>query len=236
MKHLYITVFAALSMVQLARGAEPGKHLFILSGQSNMAGLNPDISFTPAVAAEFGKENIIVVKLAEGGQPIYRWYKKWKPAQGETPEKTGDLYDQLITRVKTAIKDEKIQTVTFVWMQGERDAREKYGEVYEASLKGLIDQLREDLGRNDINIIIGRISDFDMLNKKYPHWTMVREIQVKVAEAGPRSAWVNTDDLNDGKMKQGKEIINDLHCSADGYKILGERFAQQAIALIKKQP
>jgi len=51
-------------------------HLFILSGQSNMAGLNPQISFTPTVETAFGKENVIVVKDAKGGQPIMRWYKK----------------------------------------------------------------------------------------------------------------------------------------------------------------
>jgi arylsulfatase A-like enzyme len=42
--------------------AEQKKHLFILSGQSNMAGLNPEISFTPAVETAFGKDNVIVVK------------------------------------------------------------------------------------------------------------------------------------------------------------------------------
>ena len=46
-----------------------GKHLFILSGQSNMAGLRPQESFTPAVVAAFGKSEVIVVKDAHGGQP-----------------------------------------------------------------------------------------------------------------------------------------------------------------------
>ena len=32
-----------------AGGTEAGKHLFILSGQSNMVGMDPDVSFTPAV-------------------------------------------------------------------------------------------------------------------------------------------------------------------------------------------
>ena len=49
---------------------EQGKHLFILSGQSNMARLKPENSFIPAVESKFGKENVIVVKHAKGGQPI----------------------------------------------------------------------------------------------------------------------------------------------------------------------
>jgi hypothetical protein len=48
-------------------------HLFILSGQSNMDGLDPDESFTPMVEAEFGAERVIVVKDAHDGQPIRRW-------------------------------------------------------------------------------------------------------------------------------------------------------------------
>ena len=45
-----------------------GKHLFILSGQSNMAGMKPEVSFTPAVTKAFGKENIIVAKAPIAGR------------------------------------------------------------------------------------------------------------------------------------------------------------------------
>jgi len=120
-------------------------------------------------------------------------------------------------------------------MQGERDAREKHGEVYARSLRGLIDQFSADLGREDIYFVIGRLSDFDMADKKYPHWTMVRKAQVEVADADPRGAWVSTDDLNDGENKQGKQIKNDLHYSVEGYKALGKRFAEKSIELIKGQ-
>jgi len=236
MKHLFMIVLTTIALTSYANGGEQGKHLFILSGQSNMAGLNPNTSFTPTVEAEFGKDNVIVVKDAKGGQPIRRWYKKWKPAKGDKPKATGNLYDRLMTKVNAAIKDKMIKTVTFVWMQGERDAGEKHGDVYIASMKGLIDQLSEDLGRKDINFVIGRLSDFDMNNKKYPHWTMVRKAQVKAAEANPRGAWVDTDELNDGVNEKGKEIKNDLHYSVEGYKILGKRFADKAIALIKNMP
>jgi hypothetical protein len=132
MKYLYITTLTALVFILSVNAAEEGKHLFILSGQSNMAGLNPDISFTPTVEAAFGKDNVIVVKSAQSGQPIRRWYKKWKPAQGDEPKATGDLYDTLMKKVNAAVTGERLRTVTFVWMQGERDAREKHGEVYAA--------------------------------------------------------------------------------------------------------
>lgn len=210
----------------------PGKHLFILSGQSNMAGLKPEESFTPAVEDAFGKENVIVVKYARGCQPIRRWYKDWKPLYGDEPAAQPDLYDSLMNRVNMAMENEKIATVSFVWMQGERDATEKLGEVNEKSLKGLYDQLAGDLKRNDIHFIIGRLSDFDMKHERKPHWVMIREIQMKVAESDPRFDWINTDDLNDGYNRQGKEIHNDLHISAEGYVTMGQRFAEKAIQLI----
>lgn len=216
-----IALFFSLS----ALANEEGKHLLILSGQSNMARLEPSISFTPTLENQFGKEKIIVVKDAKGGQPIRRWYKSWKPVEGNMPTNNGDLYDRLMAKVNVAIENKKIETVTFIWMQGERDAKDKQGKVYGESLRGLFEQVSMDLKRKDINIVIGRINDFDMDNKKYSDWTIVRDAQVEVAESFPLTAWVNTDDLNGD--------TNDIHALGDGYEILGKRFALKAIELIK---
>jgi len=214
---------------------ETDKHLFILSGQSNMQGHRPDEAFAPTVKAAFGRRNVIVVQDAMGGQPIQRWYKGWMSPDGKTPDKLGDLYDRLLGKVRAEIAGKTVETVTFIWMQGERDAKMQWGEVYETSIKGLIKQLADDLGRDDLNVVIGRLSDFDMGNKRYPHWTMVRDVQVRVAEASSYGAWVNTDDLNDGANRRGRAITNDLHYSLAGYEILGKRFAESAIALITKR-
>ncbi|MHC4994617.1 MAG: sialate O-acetylesterase [Planctomycetota bacterium] len=219
--------------------AAEGKHLFILSGQSNMQGHRPDEAFTPAVQKEFGADNVIVVQHALGGQPIHRWYKKWKDPQGNPPadkKQIGDLYDALMVKVKEARGDSKIATVSFFWMQGERDAKMEWGPVYEKSLRGLINQLKRDLKREDVNVIIGRLSDFDLKNEKYPHWTIVRETQVKVAETTPRAVWVDTDDLNTGKARNGKDYVDDLHYAEKGYAEFGKRMAAASIKLIKKHP
>ncbi|MEO1011166.1 MAG: sialate O-acetylesterase [Bacteroidota bacterium] len=206
--------------------------MFILSGQSNMAGLDIDQTFIPTVEEAFGRENVITVKHAVGGSPIRRWYRDWKPLEGDEPKAEPDFYEVLMGRVNEALDSVQIQTVTFIWMQGERDAREKLGEVYEKSLKGLYEQLKNDLELVEMNFVIGRLSDFDMENVKYPHWTLVRDIQVKVAESEPYFSWINTDDLNDGFNKKGKAIQNDLHMSVEGYRTMGRRFAKEAIGLI----
>ncbi|WP_299536201.1 sialate O-acetylesterase [Ulvibacterium sp.] len=228
------TIIAVLFTILLSSCSpdKEGKHLLILSGQSNMVGLLPEESFIPTIEAQFGADAVIIVKDAHGGQPIRRWYRDWKPLQGNEPKAQPDLYDSLWTKTNTAIQKEKIATVTFIWMQGERDAREELGNVYEKSLIGLYNQLSADLKRYDLSFIIGRLSDFDMQNEKYPHWTLIRDIQVRVAESDSRFEWINTDDLNDGYNRKGQKINNDLHMSEAGYVEMGERFAEEAIRLI----
>ncbi len=208
-----------------------GKHLFILSGQSNMA-VMPEEEFTSVVNEAFGEENVIVVKVAQHGKSIMEWYNGWTPpknAEGKDKYATlpkGRLYKKLINKVKPAIEGQALKSVTFVWMQGERDARMKWADVYEDSLKGLIKQLQQDLGYKDINVVIGRINDFAMDNIKSPHWTKIREIQVGMADADPQIEWIDTDDLNGEK--------NDIHMTnPQGYKELAERFANKSIAMIK---
>ena len=225
MKSSYLKLIAVALLATTA--SEAKVHLFLLSGQSNMGGLNPAASFTPTVKKAFSKDTCIVVKSAQGGQPIRRWYKQWKPAKGDSPAATGDLYDKLIQAMVTAVGDQKLDTVTFVWMQGERDAKEKHGSVYAKSLKGLVDQLSKDLGRDDLNFVIGRLSDFgNNPGRNYVDWETVRKAQVQVAEDSQRGAWVDTDDLN------GKN--DGLHYDKPGYVELGRRFAQSSIELVKK--
>ena len=42
-----------------AEAADKKVRLFILSGQSNMGGLDPDVSFTPTVTSEFADDEVI---------------------------------------------------------------------------------------------------------------------------------------------------------------------------------
>jgi len=220
----------------VAQAEHHAKHLFILSGQSNMQGHRPDEAFTPSVEKALGEDKVIVIQDALGGQPIHRWWKQWKTPEGKKPAQSGDLYDRLMSKVNPAIKGKKLASVSFVWMQGERDANMGWGDLYEEALVGLHAQLAKDLGKNpkDMAFIIGRLSDFDLNNKRYRHWTKVRKAQVKVADSSPKFFWVDTDDLNDGKNRRGKEINNDLHYSAEGYKTLGKRFAEACLKPLGK--
>ncbi len=214
---LLVLLLVAMSLATLEAGET---HVFVLSGQSNMAGLDPKLSFTPTVTKGLSGHQVIVVKNARGGQPIRRWYKEWKPAEGEGPKADGALYDALLADVRKAVGEKQVDSYTFVWMQGERDAKEKHGTVYEKSLEGLIEQLKTDLEVERLNVVVGRLSDC----LETPHWELVRKAQVAVGEKNDHRAWVDTDDLNGPK--------DGLHYTKEGYAELGKRFAEKALDLI----
>ncbi len=227
--HFVLSLLCLVFGLVPAAAADKKVRLFVLSGQSNMAALDPSISFTPAVEKEFAGDEVIVVKYALAGQVIRRWYKKWQLPSGATDymsvTENGALYDQMMQAVTKALGDKKPDSVAFVWMQGERDAEFGWQAAYYEALRGTIEQLRADLKHPDIAVVVGRLSD----HLKNAGWDGVRAAQEKVAADEPLGAWVNTDHLNDVDGK------NDLHYTKDGYAELGRRFAASAIKLIRKQ-
>jgi len=228
---LPIVSFLFVTVAQTLLAANTGKHLFILSGQSNMAGIDPALSFTPTVEQAFGAENVIVVHDAEGGTEIGAWLL---PEPGSNNKKAGRFYERLMKKVGPAIEEETLASVTFIWMQGERDSHQKVmnGDGYAEDFTILMSQLNQDLGREDLFVVLGRINDFGLLTTKgkakYPHWTKVREAQVTIAESNPRFDWVDTDDLNNWSS-----IQHHIHASEEGYVILGQRFADKAVEQIR---
>ena len=62
-------VFLFNLLIPTVDAGDGKKHLFILSGQSNMAGHKPDEAFIPAVEEAFGKESVIVVQDALEDSP-----------------------------------------------------------------------------------------------------------------------------------------------------------------------
>jgi CubicO group peptidase (beta-lactamase class C family) len=253
-KRLSIPLLIATLSLSIFAGEDDGKILFILSGQSNMQGMNEKLTFVPRVEEEYGKDNVLVVKEAIGGRPIRMWVHDWAPAPGwevdpdipntkpPTKEENGILYDSMMQKIADATKGKKPKAIAFCWMQGERDARERHSAVYEKSLRTLFQQLENDFPDIPMVFAIGRLSDFGKGNKEafYPEWDEVRRAQENIAESMPNCTLINTDDLNTGdspphwKTKQVSQRVDDLHMSAEGYRIMGERFANESIKLLNK--
>ena len=63
--------------------AEKPVHVFILSGQSNMAGMNPATGFAPEAKKLFPGDEVVYFKIARGGQPIRLWVEEWNDIAGK---------------------------------------------------------------------------------------------------------------------------------------------------------
>jgi len=230
---LYIG-FVLTTFIMLSCGSKE-KHLFILSGQSNMARLDHTVTFSPHIYKEFGKENVIIVNHAFGGQPIRQWYKDWHKLNGDSTPYQTQLYDQLSRKIKVATNKENIGSVSFLWMQGERDAVEHKSGIYLKSLEGLKTQIENDFDYEDIFMVIGRINDYGFGKENIEKsWIDLRKSQEEFANKNSKVDWINTDDLNSGKSRKGHMYENNIHMSRQGYNILGKRFADKAIDQITK--
>jgi hypothetical protein len=211
-----------------------------------MAGMNPALGFEPETEELFPDAEVVYFKVARGGQPIRYWVEEWNDiaakngidveAKRGREENKGTIYYQpILDQYKKVLeKHPKPASVTFCWMQGERDAREQLSAAYADAMTQLIKNLRRDLEQPDMNFVIGRLSDFGKADNT--EWQKVRQAQVEVATKDPRGAWVDCDDLNDKVSRDGVKR-DDLHYTQEGYELLGRRYVRQAKALIDgKQP
>ena len=217
-----------------ANPKKSGNHLFVLSGQSNMTG-GLKAGFVKTVEDTFGKDKVVVVQHSKSGRGIRFWDKDYEfpenyrfPGKGVPSERTklqhGQEYGPLIEKAREAYEGKPFDTVTFVWMQGESDGGRGLAPAYEKSFLRLLGRIKKDLERKDIAFVVGRINDAHMSD---PNWTAMRKVLVKLAENTEHGEWIDTDDLS--------EPENGVHFPKESYPILGSRFAQKAITLIRKK-
>ena len=235
-----ITLLTLLLTASVVVAADKPVHLFILSGQSNMQGMDPETGFMPEAKKLFGDEEVVYIKVAKGGQPICRWLEEWVAIAKEKGldekhikriHKDGkvEFYQPILDQYQEMLKKHpKLTSVTFCWMQGERDANGGAHAPYKDALKLLISNLRRDLKRRDMNVVIGRIGDYAL---DRPSCVKVRKAQHEIPNEDPRGAWVDVDDLND-RMVKGKMQSVVHYNRPDGYITLGRRFARQGHSLV----
>ena len=233
---LVVLFVLALWLPASADTKKTGKHLFILSGQSNMTGAVKD-AFFDRVRQRFGEDNAVVVMRMKSGRGIRFWVADYdQPADRGLTEKkmtsNGMEYKPLLETALAAVKGQSFDTVGFIWMQGESDANNRLSEVYDESFRKLVGQLRKDLEREDLYYVIGRINDYARSRPDNAHWKRVRETQLKLGNI-QGNAWIDTDDLNGGDANNPD---GDIHFPSEGAVSLGQRFAKKAIELIRKRP
>jgi hypothetical protein len=114
-----------------------------------------------------------------------------------------------------------------VWMQGESDAfhSESIAQHYESNLKRLMDLIRAALRRDDLPVVVGRISDsgVDEDGKVWNHGEMVRAAQAEFVRKDSSALLVTTTDTY--------AYSDSWHYDGPGYVDLGRKFAEAMFEL-----
>ena len=172
-------------------------------------GAGPGIPFALAMLDADPRISIGLVPCAVGGSPLRRWIKG------------GDLYEQALARARVAAGTGTLQGV--LWHQGETDSdKPDTAETYETRLAQMFADLRHDLGRPDLPIVVGQLGEF-VAKEKHPHVDTVRAALARIPAAVPRVGFADSAGLG----HKGDA----LHFDASASRELGRRFASAMLAL-----
>ena len=246
MRHWLFGFFVMVACVLQA--TEANFHLYLLVGQSNMAGrgkielqdkvavprvlmLNKANEWVSAVDPISFDKTIAGVSLGRTfGIEMAKVNKEVKIglipcAVGGTPirrwQQNGDLYKAALKRVKLAQKDGVIKGI--LWHQGEGDSgKEETAKIYEAQLHAMVTAWRKDLGGVNIPIVVGEMGRF-YKRAKFKHLVdaSLKALPSKMNHA----AWVSAEGLD----HKGDGV----HFNAASYRELGKRYAAKMQALVK---
>ncbi|WP_437537541.1 sialate O-acetylesterase [Sorangium sp. So ce726] len=220
----------------------------------------PEITFGRAIAAAYPEHRIAIVKMAQGGTNLVDHWGRGLAPDPEVLHKSqlyhallgkldsatyeGDRalrYPEEVTRLDGALarlesEGQPYEIAALVWMQGENEAGWSAAFSYGDTLRGFIAAIRADLRVPGLPVVLGRISDNlypanggPIAAGKEANIDAVRAAQVTVAEEDPRVAWVDTDDFT------ARAPDDTYHFDSAAYQLLGERFADAYLALVREE-
>ena len=238
MHHWVLTLLIAVAPALEA--ADANFHLYLLIGQSNMAGrgkvtledkvavprvlmLNKANEWVSAVDPISFDKKIAGVSLGRTfGIEMAKANPKVKIglipcAVGGTPirrwQQNGDLYQSALKRAQTAMKTGPIKGI--LWHQGESDSgSEATAEIYAQQLHAMIAAWRKDLGNQKIPVVVGELGQFF---KRAKHKAKVDAALKVLPGKVKHTAWVTSADLD----HKGDVV----HFNAASYREFGQRYA-----------
>lgn len=243
-KLLLVVLGCLISVISaFAQEAPKDMKLFLLIGQSNMAGrgkveeqdkvTNPNIfMLTKDLKWVVAKDPVHFDKGAAGVglcSEFARDLHKADPRStiGLIPYAMGGssldqwqpgkpLYTAALARAKEAMKQGARAGI--LWHQGESDAKPELIATYPTRFETMIKQLRTDLGAENVPVLIGEVipghGNHDALNVAL----------AETAKNTPTAALVSSADL--GKKQ--------LHYDSADYRALGKRYAEVFLKIVKK--
>lgn len=191
-----------------------------------------ELSLAKKLKEMYPNDKIAIIKYSRKGTSldsiIAREFGSWEP---DFKGKNGlNQYDYFLTTLNNAfsskdidndgIEDTLIPSGIF-WMQGESDALdEDVANRYLTHLKRLMDLIRAALRKDDIPIVIGKISDSwnHPEGKVWPFGDIVQYAQEKFVKTAKNAAIVRTT--------RYYKYSDPYHYDSAGYIDLGEKFAE----------
>lgn len=224
-------------------------HVYLLIGQSNMAGrgqmtdedrtpregilmLNAQNEWVPAAHPLHFDKPIAGVGL---GLPFAEAIAKQNPgvtiglipcAVGGTPlsrwSKDGDLYKAAVNRAKKAMADGQLRGI--LWHQGESDSsRAETASTYAKRLVQMIADLREELAAQDVPFVAGELGEFYVQSEHHPHAKTVNAALQAIGQHAPRAACASATGLG----HKGDQV----HFSREALQTFGQRYAEAMLKL-----
>jgi hypothetical protein len=191
-----------------------------------------ELSLARKLKELYPNDKIAIIKYSRKGTSldsiIAREFGSWEP---DFKGKTGvNQYDYFLKTVHNALLESDIDGNGMVdtiipsgifWMQGESDALEEdIAYRYYDHLKRLMDLIRAAFRKDDIPIIIGKISDsWDHKDGKvWPYGDIVQYAQEKFVKKDKKAAIV--------RSTRYYKYSDPYHYDSNGYIDLGEKFAE----------
>ena len=200
-----------------------------------------ELSFAKKIQELYPNEKIALIKYSRGGSSLdsiaAREYGSWEmDYRGTNGINQLDHYfatinEALKTRdIDNDGKEDLLIPCGIIWMQGESDATitEEIAYRYYSNLKRLMDIIRASLHKDDLAVVIGKISDSGQTKdgKVWKYGELVQYAQEKYV----------TTDKNAAVVRDTKyyNYSDPWHYDSEGYLDLGEKFAEAVYLLNNK--
>ncbi|MDP0490411.1 MAG: sialate O-acetylesterase [Verrucomicrobiota bacterium JB023] len=186
---------------------------------ANEGRFGPELSFGREMKEAFPEDDIYLIKTAAGGTSMYKHWKVW--------DGQGPLLKRFLKTANAALENLEDEGIEYsiegmIWMQGESDAAQGQGAVYEESLLKFIQAMRKEFDVREMPFVMGRI--LPTFDKPEGNGPMVRAAQEKVAAEDEKVACFDTDDF---------PRINKGHYNHEGQLMMGEAFAEHLLELLE---
>ena len=177
------------------------------------AGAGLGASFANAMRAGDTNTTIALIPCAFGGSSLKEW------------EKGSYMYQRALLRTKEALRllGDKGRLAGILWHQGESDTgKEKLAATYASRLVRMITDLRADLGRGDVPVVVGELGRYlaDLRAKK-GRYMCFEKVNEELHAAAKLLA--NCECVSSEGLTPNRDI---LHFDTASLRVFGERYAE----------